>query len=653
MIAKKEIEKMPVLPAKAKGNDRFIGRIRMAGEVLVMDAYDARENEWKDENEERDATISFRWVCDGKNYYTYIFAEKRWTKRRMCCAMYGEMGWYYNDIKLDKESEKIVETFVKGAEVKDFYNCTLVRADAIRKLQGLEGDIRDEKKEKRKSQRRARIDARVAKRKSLPKDWNRWVKTNVFKNERYLFYDAKKRKQGICAYCGKVVDLDGKQKHNAYGKCKACGSKIQYKAKGKVPRVINRKQAIYLQKTEDGFLARYVIVTKISSPEGEEYRSHEVALATYDGKKIWYDYCMVSEFSGKEYWTDAKTLDMNGWSTEGYLYTRNAKQVLKNTKFQYAPVVEWMKHEKKEIPLGDFLMKYKHSPFLEFFIKVRLYRLTKDYIRMYGKWEGKNPKEILGINKQRIKRLIQIDGGICALEWLRYEEQQNIKISQQVIMWLQSNCITVKNCKSILEEIRSIDRMVNYIKKQKGEPFELVITWRDYLRMAKREGMDIADSIVRFPKNLQARHDQLVAMSEEKAEERRITDYSKAFDEQIQERLPGVTRYFWENEEYMIIPAGKCEELVIEGRTLHHCVGRDAFYMRRMAEGASWILFLRKKENLEQAYYTIEIDVQSDEILQCYSEFDRKPDWDVIEKILNKFKQSIKQKRKKQKGKVA
>lgn len=29
--------------------------------------------------------------------------------------------------------------------------------------------------------------------------------------------------------------------------------------------------------------------------------SYEVALATYDGKKTWYDYCMVSGFSGEEY----------------------------------------------------------------------------------------------------------------------------------------------------------------------------------------------------------------------------------------------------------------------------------------------------------------------------------------------------------------
>lgn len=82
-----------------------------------------------------------------------------------------------------------------------------------------------------------------------------------------------------------------------------------------------------------------------------------------------------------------------------------------------------------------------------------------------------------------------------------------------------------------------------------------------------------------------------------------------------------------------------------EGRALHHCVGRDDHYMKKMAAGTSWILFLRKKENLKKAYYTVEIDMKDDRILQYYSEFDRQPDKAVISKVLDKFKQSIKRSR--------
>jgi hypothetical protein len=85
-----------------------------------------------------------------------------------------------------------------------------------------------------------------------------------------------------------------------------------------------------------------------------------------------------------------------------------------------------------------------------------------------------------------------------------------------------------------------------------------------------------------------------------------------------------------------------------EGRTLHHCVGRDDYYMTKMAEGRSWILFLRKKEALDCPYYTVEINMQNDEIIQWYSAFDRQPDAVEIKMVLKMFKQNVARKRKKE-----
>lgn len=63
--------------------------------------------------------------------------------------------------------------------------------------------------------------------------------------------------------------------------------------------------------------------------------------------------------------------------------------------------------------------------------------------------------------------------------------------------------------------------------------------------------------------------------------------------------------------------------------------------MKKMAAGSSWILFLRKKEAPDIPYYTIEIDMETDEILQWYSEYDRKPEANRIKKILNLFSRSL------------
>ena len=66
--------------------------------------------------------------------------------------------------------------------------------------------------------------------------------------------------------------------------------------------------------------------------------------------------------------------------------------------------------------------------------------------------------------------------------------------------------------------------------------------------------------------------------------------------------------------------------------------------MEKMAAGESWILFLRKKQELKKPYYTIEIDMEDDRILQWYSEYDRKPAEKQIKKLLDTFRKSIRKK---------
>lgn len=648
MIAKKEIERMPVEHATGRGNDRWIGRIRMAGEALVMDVYDARRIMCPPK-ETKEVEISFRWVCDREKYYTYIFKSSKWTTQGMYWAMHGYSGYCSDvDIRLDKKSKEIAEEFL-GNYLEGTWK---YQKGAVNRLFQMEDDIRQEKREKQWQQRIDRIEARQKRRKPLPKDWNQWLQNHVFKKEHYLFYDAKKRKGGTCAHCGSVVKLDGTQKHNGTGVCPSCKSKVVFKALGRAKSVIDTKQAIYLQKTEEGFLTRYIKVKKSSSIHGESYNSYDVVLGTWNGKKTWYDYCMISGLNGDVYWSDSKPLNMNSWKATGFLYTRNVRQTLKNTPWKYAPLTEWMKKKGSEIPFCDFMVKYQTSPFLEFFIKAGLYRLTEDYVQMHQTWVGKNPKEILGISKQRINRLIQMDGGSIALEWLQYEEKKNIKLPDEVIKYLQENNVGISRCKTVLDALGSAVRMVNYMKKQEVPPAELAVTWSDYLRMAKAEGMDITDDIVRFPKNLKQRHDELVKRSEQRADEKRLEKYAD-LDRQIAERIPEIKRYFWENEKYMIVPAAKCEELMIEGRTLHHCVGRDDNYMKKMADGISWILFLRKKEDLEKAYYTIEISLLDDHIIQFYSEFDRQPDRETIQKLLGTFQRNVRKRRSKEEMRAA
>lgn len=77
----------------------------------------------------------------------------------------------------------------------------------------------------------------------------------------------------------------------------------------------------------------------------------------------------------------------------------------------------------------------------------------------------------------------------------------------------------------------------------------------------------------------------------------------------------------YENDQYVILSPEKAEDLIMEGASLHHCVGS---YVKRVAEGESQIYFLRKKDTPSLSYCTIEIRKENSQyrMYQCYNAYD-------------------------------
>ena len=80
---------------------------------------------------------------------------------------------------------------------------------------------------------------------------------------------------------------------------------------------------------------------------------------------------------------------------------------------------------------------------------------------------------------------------------------------------------------------------------------------------------------------------------------------------------------------------------MIEGKILHHCVGGDN-YLQKHNDGKSYILFLRRKDNPEQQYITVEI--QDLRIIQWYGAYDKKPEKQKIDKWLDDWVKAIRTK---------
>ena len=90
---------------------------------------------------------------------------------------------------------------------------------------------------------------------------------------------------------------------------------------------------------------------------------------------------------------------------------------------------------------------------------------------------------------------------------------------------------------------------------------------------------------------------------------------------------------------YIIRPAKSAEEIVEEGRKLHHCVGGDT-YLSKHQKGTSAILFLRTIAEKDTPYITVEI--KGTEILQWYGAYDKKPERDKMQLWLDTYIKELK-----------
>ena len=130
----------------------------------------------------------------------------------------------------------------------------------------------------------------------------------------------------------------------------------------------------------------------------------------------------------------------------------------------------------------------------------------------------------------------------------------------------------------------------------------------DYLiDLGKPEvGGDLTDTSMTFPKDLQAAKDRVRELIQIKADE--ITN------EKIRQRAETLKKYVFSDDRFTLVIPQSVQDIVNEGKALSHCVGSYA-YMH--ATGGTTILFLRNKGDLQTPFYTMEINLNKSEIIQC------------------------------------
>jgi DNA-directed RNA polymerase subunit RPC12/RpoP len=588
-----------------------------------------------------------RWFgCVEENKHITYFVEDEWSGMKIDNAARKIKGQdmtnfvYRDEFKWDSLVDKEVVKMELGCSVDRF-----------------EKRIADEKRDRAYESKRMRIKRRLESLPEIPKDLESWLNESVFAEHILFFKRDKKRSTYHCTECGAKSWTTKKWKHNEMITCPKCRKEVQ--AKSRVSEYKKRHRVTLLQAAENEWVERGLQAECIWDDSGKHISIYEDLLVfipegEHRGREVYYGHLYDAEIGEQGYWTSNPVNKQFGMS---YLYPNNLDEVLPMGELERSGMDILAK---QTIPFKANLMilRKEDCKYMEYLIKCGFTKLAVEIVKNYfAYWGGScrlvnpygsNAKELLKLDGNRVNRLKQMNGGVNALIWLQEEQRKNIRINQETLEYLAKSNIEPEDLEPMQKGLGTVTRVVNYLKKQKKTSKNIISLWRDYLEMAEAEGMNVEDDIVRFPKDLKGRHDALVDLINERKDKekaKKLRAEYKKLNKQIKEHLEEVKIFAWENEKYAFIPAEKCEELDREGSTLHHCVGASGTYRNNMAAGRSWIVFLRKKDNIEKAYYTIEIDMKSDKVIQWRSEFNRRPDSEKITKLLSEYKSYIRKRR--------
>lgn len=208
-------------------------------------------------------------------------------------------------------------------------------------------------------------------------------------------------------------------------------------------------------------------------------------------------------------------------------------------------------------------------------------------------WKEKKPAKMLGMTKEQMRIFRTKGWGSRALRIIAWSQAVKIPVA-----WPDD--VERLRVLGIYESQKIVDgqgrsgfwKTVRYLEKGNHDYRYLC----DYWDMAKRLGMDVDDQQVRWPKNLRAAHDKVM----ERINEQKDALVSAAFDKRAQE----LSWLSWEHDGLLIRPCASMNELRAEGKELHHCV---ATYDQRYAKGETAIFFIRRVDEPDEPYFTLEL----------------------------------------------
>lgn len=261
----------------------------------------------------------------------------------------------------------------------------------------------------------------------------------------------------------------------------------------------------------------------------------------------------------------------------------------------------------------EYLRLYCQHPNLEYLIKAGYESLiseeyygfwgsnTKIYIYSGINWKSNNLLKMLNLNKTEFKLLQGKEKLYEKYIWWRNEFPK--ESPEHLIAAAEELGASFGVADGLMKLTGyKIFRIIKYLTEQKIGLF----MYQDYLEQCNKLKYNLHDTVICFPHNFNAMHTRLSEIIKYEENEKK--------KQELISRLPERKKFEFLYNDLMLIQPKSMEEIIREGRILHHCVGG---YAERHAEGDTNIFFIRKSSDPETPYFTIEVSNEF-HIRQCH-----------------------------------
>ena len=319
------------------------------------------------------------------------------------------------------------------------------------------------------------------------------------------------------------------------------------------------------------------------------------------------------------------------------LYPQNLSAAFAGTPWQYKISIIKKVAQSQPFYVYDTLKGLARYPQAEYLLKAGLYNLGQALLlgqEKYSDFTQKRPYRFLKLQSGRyVPTLVQMNADTNILGCIQEIDALGSKVRGGM---LAPDVLRefVDKAGFYAEELveyfayATPYKVLRYVKSIcKGD----IGIWIDYLRFCKALGRDLSNDFVLFPKNPRERHDELAKLLKNKRQE--------LADAYIQEQWANRRDVWgWSSGGFFIRLPRCAQEVLDEGDRQKHCVGG---YLDRIYERKTVILFLRREQEPDKPFYTVEY--ANGRIMQ-YRGFRNNPvaGYEIaVEKFIRRYQETI------------